>query len=197
MLPQYIALISVITTSIAGFFYIKGMLYGSTKPNRASWLIWAVAPITASFIQFFTGAGLAALPIFMAGLVPLFVLITSYLKKGAYWELTWLDYICLLLSAIALVLWLVFREGVLATLFAILADGIAFVPTFKKSWQYPESENAMPYVSGIFNASLSLLVVSPVIFTTAGFAVYLATGNFLELLILLVRRKKQALCKIT
>lgn len=191
MLPQSIVFISVFTSFFAGFFYIKNTLSGKTKPNRVSWLIWFVAPMIASVIQFQQGAGISAIPVFMAGLIPFFVLIASFRNKNAYWKLGTLDYICLVLSALALIFWLAFDEGVLATVFAIVADAIAFVPTYVKSWHAPETETLSSYYSGSFNSMLSLTTLPTVSFVTAGFAAYLLLGNLSEIVLVLVRRKRQ------
>lgn len=189
MLPQYIVFISVFTSFFAGFFYIKNTLSGETKPNRVSWLIWFVAPMIASVIQFQQGAGISAIPVFMAGLIPFFVLVASFRNKNAYWKLGALDYICLVLSVLALVFWLAFDEGVLATVFAILADAIAFVPTYVKSWHAPETETLSSYYSGSFNSVLSLATLPTVSFVTAGFAVYLLVGNLSEIILIFFRIK--------
>lgn len=190
MLPQYIVFISIFTSFFAGFFYIRGTLQGKTKPNRVSWLIWFIAPITAAIIQFQQGAGISALPVFMAGLIPFFVLIASFRNKNAYWELRTLDYVCLILSLLAFIFWLLFNQGILATLFAILADGIAFVPTYIKTWKAPETESLSSYISGTFNSALSIATLPVFSFVTAGFAVYLLFGNLSEIFLVLVRRKK-------
>ncbi len=189
MLPQYLVFISIFTSFFAGFFYIRGTLQGKTKPNRVSWLIWFIAPITAAIIQFQQGGGISALPVFMAGLIPFFVLLASFKNKNAYWKLGMLDYICLALSLLAFIFWLVFDEGLLATIFAILADAIAFLPTYIKTWKAPETESMSSYISGSFNSALSLATLPTISFITAGFAVYLLFGNLSEIFLIVLRRK--------
>jgi hypothetical protein len=190
MLPQQVVYVSIFTSLFAGYFYIKNTLLGKTKPNRISWFIWFVAPMIASFITFQNGGGISALPVFMAGFIPFLVLLASFKNKNAYWELGWLDYVCLFLSLISMVSWLFFKEGALATIFAILADAIAFIPTYVKSWNNPETETVTPYISGVFNASLSMLTVSTFSFITAGFAFYLFFGNLVEIVIVFIKRNK-------
>lgn len=188
MLPQYLVYISIFTSLFAGYFYIRDTLRGTTKPNRASWLIWFIAPITAALIQLDKGAGISALPVFMAGFVPFLVLIASFRNKQAYWKLDWLDYGCLALSLLAFITFIFLKEGILATVFAILADAIAFLPTYKKSWIHPETETLSSYYSGSFNSLLSLLTVPTFSFVTAGFAVYLLIGNVSEVILVKTRR---------
>lgn len=189
MLPQYFVYISIFSTLFAGYFYVRNTISGKTKPNLVSWFIWFLAPTIAALVQLGKGAGLSALPIFMAGFVPLLVLLASIKNKNAYWKLGTLDYICFALSLLAIVSWIFFKEGTLATLFAILADFIAFIPTYVKSWRAPETETLSSYYSGSFNSILSILTLAILSFNTAGFAIYLLFGNLVEIFIVLYRRK--------
>lgn len=162
---------------------------GSTRPNLASWLMWFLAPMVASIVGFVSGAGIAILPVFLSGFVPFLVLVFSLFYKNSYWKLSKVDYLCVALSLSALVCWFVWHEGMLAVIFAILADGIAYIPTYIKSWKNPETENPWPYGIGIFNYILGLLVLTEITFLTAGFGLYLIIGNFIEISIISLRRK--------
>lgn len=140
--------------------YIRDTFTGKTKPNRVSWFIWFLAPTIASIIQFQNGAGISALPVFMAGFMPFFVFLSSFKNKNAYWKLGMLDYVCLFLALLAIVFWIFFKNGTLATVFAILADGIPFIRTYVKSWSAPDTETVSTYYASIFSAWLSILTLS-------------------------------------
>ena len=189
MLPQYFIYISVLTSLYAGYFYIRDTLKGETKPNRVSWFIWFLVPMIVCLVQWDNGSKMAFLPIFMSGFIPLLVIIVSFWNPNAYWKLGKIDYICLALSLLAILSWLYFKTGVPATLFAILADGLAFIPTFIKSWRAPSTETAAPYYSGIFNGFVSAGTSSVSTFSAIGFAIYLIFANLAELAILWTRRK--------
>ncbi len=190
MLPSGVAYITILTSLIGGFLYIKGTFKGETRPNRISWLIWFLAATTASFVQFANGASASFIPIFMAGFIPLVVLIASFKNKNSYWEAGVLEYTCLFLAVCSLIAFFILKTGVLATVFAILADGLGFIPTYVKSWKEPKTENLGPFVSGIFNPFISIMTLNVFSFNTIGFAVYLFLGNLIEILIVLIRRKK-------
>ena len=53
--------------------YLRDTLRGTTKPNRVTWLLWAIAPLLAAGVEFDEGIGLRALPTFMIGFMPLLV----------------------------------------------------------------------------------------------------------------------------
>ena len=104
---EFLVLIAASATLVAAIAYIRSMFKGKTKPNRVTWLMWTVAPFTATFAAFSNGVAWAAVPVFMSGLSPCLILLASFLNKRAYWKLAAFDYACGALSALALVLWYV------------------------------------------------------------------------------------------
>jgi len=123
MLPSNIIYIAVIVSLIAYFFYFKNIFYGSTKPNLVSWFIWMLAPLLGFFFDIKAGAGLSALPVFLAGFGPLVVIIISILNKNAYWKLTAFDFICGIFALISLVLYIFTHNLEISIIFVILSDG--------------------------------------------------------------------------
>lgn len=184
MLPSNIIYITVFVSLVAFFFYFKNIIYGQTKPNLVSWFIWMLAPFIGVFFQLKAGAGLAALPVFLAGAGSLFVIIFSLLKKNGYWKLTKQDIICGILSLTALIFYIYTHNLSISILFAILSDGLAFIPTFIKSWKFPETETNSVYFADIFNNVLGLLIIKNWSFTIYSFLVYLALFNAIEIIIL-------------
>lgn len=85
--------------------YVIATLRGRVRPNKVTWLIWAIAPLISSAAAFSSGVSWAALPVFMAGFGSILVFIASFLNKGAYWGIERFDYICGAISLLALVAW--------------------------------------------------------------------------------------------
>jgi len=74
--------------------YLIDTLKGKAKPNRVSWLLWAVGPLIAFGAELNHGVGWVALMTFSVGFMPLLVLIASFISRKAAWKLTKLDVIC-------------------------------------------------------------------------------------------------------
>lgn len=174
---QYLVFLGAAVNLIGIFSYIKDTLRGTTKPNRVSWLLWALAPLIATAAALVKGVGLAVLPVFMVGFGPLLVLFASYTNRNAYWKLGALDYICGLFSALALILWGITKEPNIAIAFAIASDGLAAVPTLVKSWKYPETESAIAYTTALFNTLTSFAAVKIWDFSAIAFPIYLVIIN--------------------
>ncbi len=185
---QYLVIIGAIVQLAGVFSYIRETLRGNTKPNKVTWLLWTVAPLIAAFAAFSDGVRWAVLPVFMSGFGPLLVLIASFVNKKSYWRLERFDYLCGLCSVLALVLWGITKEPVIAIIFAIASDGFAAVPTLIKSWKYPETETADAYIGGLFNSLTSFAAIKMWNFAAVAFPIYLVMIN--SSLILAIYRKR-------
>ncbi len=178
MLPENIIFVGVVLSLIASFLYIKNIFYGGTKPNLISWFIWMLAPFIGVFFQLKAGAGLSVVPVFMAGFGPFLVIVFSLWNKNAYWKIVKLDIICGIFSLLALILYVFTHNLGVSIIFAIMSDGLAAIPTIIKSWKFPETETAAPYLTGIFNNILALLIIKNWIFSIYSFSIYFIIVNF-------------------
>jgi hypothetical protein len=153
--------------------YLRDTLRGTTKPNRVTWLLWAIAPLLAAAVELDEGVGLRALPTFMVGFMPLLVFIGSFHNSASVWQIRRIDYACGLVSVVGTVTWLVTRNGVLAISAAIAADFMAGVPTVMKSWTHPETETVHSYVGAVISMGVLLLTVTHWTFDEVAFPVFI------------------------
>lgn len=178
---EYLVFAAAAATLIAAFVYIRSMFRGGAKPNRISWLMWAIAPFIATAAAVSDGVGISVLPVFMAGFSPFLIFTASFLTKKAYWKLSKFDYVCGILSALALLLWYATKNPNVAIVFAIASDGLATIPTLTKAWKYPETESVWPFITGMFGASSSLAAATLWTFSEYAFPAYLLMANFMVL----------------
>jgi hypothetical protein len=188
MLPQNIIYITILISLAGYFFYFKDIFYGETRPNLISWFLWMLAPFIGAFFQIKAGVGLSVIPIFMAGFGPLLVIVVSLFRKNSIWKITRLDLFCGFLALLALVFYVFTHNLGISILFAILSDGLAFIPTYLKAWKFPETETATIYFASIFNNTLALLIIRNWIFAIYSFNAYLIIANIF-LVIILYRKK--------
>lgn len=194
---QYLVFIGAAVQLLGIFSYIKETLRGNTKPNKVTWLMWSVAPLIATFAALADGVGWSVLPVFMAGFGPLLVFIASFVNKNSYWKLETFDYLCGFCSVLALVLWGITKEPVIAIVFAIASDGFAAIPTLVKSWKYPETETAVAYTTGLFSALTSFTAIKIWNFSSYAFPAYLVIAETLFILSIYHRKifKKEFVAK--
>jgi hypothetical protein len=177
MLPEKIIFVGVAINLITSIWYVKNILYGSTRPNLISWFLWMLAPFIGVFFELKAGAGLSVLPVFMAGFGPFLVLIFSIWNKNTYWKIGRLDIICGIFSLLALILYIFTHNLGISILFAIISDGLASIPTLIKSWNFPETETGSIYLGSIFSNTLGLFIIKNWIFSIYSFGIYLIIIN--------------------
>ena len=158
---------------LGGLSYLVAVLRGKAKPNRITWFLWAAAPMIAFAAELDNEVGIEALFTLSVGLSPLLIFVASFVNKKSYWKLTRVDWAFGGLAVIGIVLWQLTGEANIAIFFAILADGLAAVPTILKSYKEPESENSTIFGLCIINAVITLLVIDVWDFAHYGFPVYI------------------------
>jgi len=173
----YLVFVAAFATLVATYVYIHSMFKGVGKPNRVSWLMWSIAPLIATAAAISNGVGWAVLPVFMSGVSPFLIFTASFVTKKAYWKLASFDYVCGVLSGLALVLWYVTKDPNVAIAFAIASDGLASIPTLTKAWNHPETESAWPFTVGVFNALTSFGAATMWTFSEYAFPLYLIAIN--------------------
>ncbi len=146
---------------LAGFLafvpYIFDTLNHRTKPNKATWIIWAAlgAIIAASYWS--AGArDTAWVPIgYAVGILAVAALSLRYGDEG--W--TALDWACLLGAGAGLALWQLTNEPVFALYLTTSVDAVGAVPTIAKTWRKPESESRAAWALFLLANSLNLLAI--------------------------------------
>jgi hypothetical protein len=188
-MTQYLVLVGAAAILFGTSLYIRDIFRGTTKPNLITWILWAASPLIASAAAFSNGVSwTTVLPTFMVGFGPLLVVIAALIKRNASWQLTKFDYLCGVLSMVALVLWLITKKPEIAIIFAILSDGLAALPTLKKSWQFPETESGIVYAAALFNILTTATALESFNFSEIAFPIYNTLIN-VALIIAVYRRK--------
>lgn len=182
MIDERFIYLALALSFYGAFNYLISTLKGETKPNKVSWFLWSLAPFIAFLAQIQQGVGLVSLMTLVIALNTFLIFVASFLNKKAQWKITTFDLICGALSLFGLALWGITRAGNLAILFAILADGLAAIPTVVKSYYAPETENYQAYFFGGLASVITLLTIKNWNFANAAFSIYIF---FLCLLVVL------------
>lgn len=188
---QYLVFVGAAVNIYGSLLYIKDVVRGTTKPNRVSWLMWSIAPLIATAAAFSSGVRWAVLPVFLSGFTPFMTLLASFVNPNAYWKITRFDYCCGFFSFLALALWGITREPIVAIAFAIVSDFFAATPTLVKSWLHPETESGSTYWGGLVSALTGFFAIRAWIFSAYAFLIYIVVQNSLILFAIYRRRLMQ------
>jgi hypothetical protein len=168
--------------------YIRDVRRGSTRPQRATWLIWSVLGIAAFAAQAAHGANWSLVMIgTQAVLMTIVFLLAIRSGEGG---LGLVDVAMLCLAAVGLAGWAIADEPVVATIFIVLADAIGLGLMVPKTVRDPESETLLTFTLAAFGALLSTISVGELDPALLLYPGYMAVGNGLIAAIIWTSRRR-------
>ena len=155
--------------------YIRHILTGTVRPERASWLIWAVLTSIAFFSNLAAGARAA---LWLPALASLGVLVVFALSiRFGMGGLAGRDTVALTMAAAGLAAWWVTKDPAYALLCTIAVDGIAAALTTWKSFEHPHTETYSVYVLLSLAGLLSAISVGRVDTMVVIYPVYVCLSS--------------------
>jgi hypothetical protein len=184
---QLIGLLSVIV-GFAGYIpYLYDMFRGRTKPHIFSWIIWVVLEFTSFGIQIKNGVGAGSWVTFFSALVAVIVVLYAFRYRKL--TITKIDWVCLFGACFSLVLWLVFHQPLIASIFLSLTDLFAFIPTFRKTWNKPYDETLFEYAMASVKFMIAFFAFDSFTLSAVIYPAYLILTNGTFVIYALIRRK--------
>ena len=170
--------------SLAAFVpYIIAIVKGATKPNRATWWIWTTNGLILLASYYASGAESTvwvAVGYFVGSLLTA-VLALRYGEGG--WSS--FDRSCLLGAGSGLLFWWMFNSSIVALVTTLSVDFAGALPTIRKAYRAPETEDRVAWGLFIFGNTVNLLAVEAWSFGIAVYPVYmfLASGTIAALVL--------------
>jgi hypothetical protein len=170
--------------------YILAILRGKTRPNRASWWIWTVVGFMLGTSYYCSGADhtLWAPVSYAIGPIATAILSIKYGEGG--W--TRFDRCCLLGAGVSVALWWTFGSPLIALLINLLIDFMGALPTIRKAYQEPESEDRVAWTLFVAGNLANLFAVERWTFSIAAYPIYMLLCNGLITTLVFVRRTPKA-----
>lgn len=161
MLGDVSAAIGLMSGALAIYAYIPYMrdtLAGRTRPERASWLIWAVMATLSSAAQFHEGA---TLTLWFAG-AQAAATVTIAMLSIRFGVGGWMrppDRAVLILAAIGILLWSVTDSAVWTLAISIGVSMAGGTVTIAKAYASPWSETLSTWVLAAVSAAMALAIM--------------------------------------
>ena len=172
--------------------YVRAILKGEASPNRVTWFLWALVPMIAGAAQLRAGVGISTLVVLSVGAGPAFVVLASFARGKGSWSLGPFDYLCGACALAALALWAITGDPVTAIVLSILGDAAAALPTLRKAWLEPATENRSAYLISLAGMILGIFSIREPTFAAYGFNAYLVVMSGALVLILYWPRRRGA-----
>ncbi|MBP9131925.1 hypothetical protein KBF61_02225 [Candidatus Saccharibacteria bacterium] len=191
MLPEYFAYVGSGLFLFGTIFYIYKMLVGQAKPNKVTWGLWAFASGVGFAAAYSAGGGIQTLAPFASSFFPLLVFVLSFFVEQSYWKTKPLDYLVAVIVVLAILLWAIIDQPIVALVLAIIADALAYVPTFIKIKQEPSTEPAVTYLFAVAGPVIVLLTINSWEVSRYLFPLYLTLINLLTVSFITVGNRQQ------
>lgn len=179
--------IAVILTFAGYAPYIKSILKKETKPHIYSWSVWLLDGLIIFALQVTHGAGAGAFVTLAAALMSLTVLILAFSHKGKR-DIQTIDTVFLILALVALLVWFFAKQPLISTILIMTVDMLGFLPTIRKSWSQPYSENIIFYEVNVLRFILTVSALSEYSLITVLYPGVWLIVNLAFVVMLIVRR---------
>jgi hypothetical protein len=181
-------LLGSIFTVLCFIPYIITTLKGKTKPNRATWWVWGINGSVLCLGNLAAGADYTMLPLVCAVVAQLYIAILSIKHGEGGWNR--FDRRCLIASGISFILWRILNYDIIAIILPLLIDILAALPTLKKSYYEPETEDLLTYILYTVGGLFTVLAIQDWSFKIAITPFYVLLINVV-IVLLLTRHKTQ------
>lgn len=158
--------------SLLGFVpYLISVVRGRTRPSMASWWIWTLVGCLIVVSYYAAGARTSIWTPVSYVIGPLLIALVSLRYGSGGWSR--FDRLCVLGAGLSLLLWVLSGTPLTTLIFNILIDLLGALPTVRKTWQEPDSEDRLSWALFLIANSLNLLAVQPWTFPNASYPIYI------------------------
>lgn len=155
--------------------YVRDIFLKKTKPERISWLIWAILGSILFFSQLAKGASYSLIMTGVIALGDLFVFILA-LKYG-FGGFLKRDVAALIGASIGLFLWYITKEAAIALFIAIFIDAMGVILTVIKSYEKPATETISAWAFGSIGGFLACVAVGSFNFILLALPLYICLAS--------------------
>ena len=167
--------------------YVISVWKGITKPHVISWFIWGISTLTVFAAQWLDDGGAGSWSTFVGGAMTLVVIALAWYKYADL-SVTLSDILCLNVALAALPLWFFAKDALLAVAILTFVDVIAYIPTFRKSWNKPREEQILMYAIMTLRNGLAIMALEHYSPTTLLFPVITGVANIALIAFITIRR---------
>lgn len=139
--------------------YLLSIKSGKTKPHVYSWILWASVNCLAFLAQIGKGANAGIWATGASGVFGFIIAIVAF-KNRTDQTITKSDKVCFLAALLAIPIWLLSKNALVAVSVAALISLFSSWPTFRKSLTNPESEALFPWTLSALWPIVSVFAVS-------------------------------------
>ncbi len=186
-LQEGIGGIAVLLGFVGYAFYIRGIFKGRVKPHFFTWCVWAILTFIAFLAQVVAGGGPGA---WVTGVTAAMSVVFALVGLGSSSRslIAKSDWVFFIGALLAIPPWLVTGDPLWSVVIITIIDAIAFVPTFRKAYEHPETESASTYVLSGIKFIFGIVALSSLSVATVLYPASLVLANLVFVAMVLLRR---------
>lgn len=152
---QVLSTLSGMLVISAVVLYIVAILRGFTKPSKASWTVWAI-------LCWITAAGMYQadalnIQIAVVAVCDSIIVLLAFKYGNPGWSAV--DKWSIAGAAVGIALWVGTGNPLFAVVIALTVNFVGSIPTYVKTWHYPEQESATAWILiGLSSLTQSLAI---------------------------------------
>lgn len=187
-MSTWIGILSVLLAVVSYSIYFRAIFRKNITPHAITWLIWGTLNTFIFIQQAVNGAGPGAWVTGVAAAANIVIFLLS-LRYGER-SLAVLDWICLIVAAVVIVLWLLHSDATITVSLACVIFIIGLLPTLRKSYYKPHEEAVATFGLNSLKFFLALFALQSVTVVTGLYPLTLGIANGFIVIFLIVRRRQ-------
>lgn len=164
-MPVLFGHIAALLAVVQAIPYIWSILRGRTRPSRTSYGIWAVMQVIGLISYVAAGATTTVWMMLVLSVTAIVIFGLSF--KYGMGGFNTFDMLCLLMAGGAIALWQITNSPALAVYMSTLAGAIGYLPTIKKAYLQPHTENVLAWCIYVAATVLNVCALTSLSFTIA------------------------------
>lgn len=167
--------------------YIRDVIKGNVKPHPYTWFVWSLVSCIVFFGALEKGAGLGTIPILASEIFT--VLIFLFSLKNGFKKIRKVDNLYLATCLLGLIPWYLTQDPTISVVIAVSIDLLAFIPTIRKTWDEPQSENAILYFTNFVRHILIMFSLGTYNIATTLHSIAMIVTNLLMTFLIYLKPK--------
>ncbi len=184
------AIVAAFLALIGNSSYLRDVLKGRVHPHPYTWGIWSIVSMTTLLGGIVKGAGIGVLPTAVAEGFTVIIFLFSLCQLGTskVSAIRPTDHYFLLAALLGLVPWVLTKDPTISVVLMVLIDTIAFIPTLRKAWRTPQTEQPVLFEMNVLRHILTLFSLEAYNIATTLHSVAMICTN--SLMVLFIKRRR-------
>ncbi len=186
-MKETIAVVAVLLAIVGNVPYLRDIIKNKVQPHPYTWLVWSVVSCIVFFGQVAGGAGIGALPTAASEIFT--VIIFFFSLRYGFKNIRRIDTYFLILALLGIIPWILTDDPTISVVIAVGIDFVAFIPTLRKTWNFPKTETPLLYSMNVLRHILMLFSLQAYNIATMLHSIVMITTNTLMTVLITMRRK--------